>query len=472
LGENASNRSIVWRSWIALSVIVGVVLGVLSMLIILQHNAILANLIQSRLSVVAQSTSASFRPIVNLGLPLSTVRNAQDILERARELDTAINDIHVFNPTGIIVHSTAQTDAGKVSDEIFHAFSLSDDDRWRSETDSVFGSGITIRNGSGVAVGAIVVISPKHTFLAKTDAISTRIQMVAMVLFLVLSILALTILRLRLSGALRGLDRIHELMRIFGNGQARASEAQSMRRESGTAYGFFSSAIDELQDKLIAAQQQYRQAAEQLSNLVGGAAPRQQSFDQTQTGFVASISETPLARVFTRQLTPWIAALVISAVLMLGYFTYSEIGRSFEPELAARTQLIGTVANNNIQRAVNSGVPLEKLVGAERFFDDLLKHFPEISYFGISTGRIILEAGSREKSQFAPARSRKDVPTFPITHEGEQIGYIIIDANPGYFALQFRDVLLDLGVIILVVVLLAYEIMVVMISQVLQSIER
>ena len=46
---------------------------------------------------------------------------------------------------------------------------------------------------------------------------------------------------------------------------------------------------------------------------------------------------------------------------------------------------------------------------------------------------------ARQRSVFAPERSRKDVPTFPITAGGEQIGYIIIDANPEYFALQFRD---------------------------------
>lgn len=462
--ENASNTSILWRSWVALGAIIGIVLGVLSLLIILQHNAILANLVQSRLAVIAQNTSASFRPIVNLGLPLSTVRNANNILERARNFDSTIRDIHVFNPTGIIVHSTAKQGIRKLPDEIYRAFTLSDDDRWRSETETEFGSGLTIRDSLGNPVGAIVVISPKAEFLAKTDAISTRILTAAVILFLALSMLALLILHLRLSGALRGISRIRELMQFFGDGQERAPEKQALEHEAGATYGFFSSAIDELQDKLNKAQRQYSEASGTLSNLAGTAEPPQESADHGQADFVASISETPLARVFTRQLTPWIAGLVISAVLMLGYFTYAEISHSFEPELAARTQLIGTVANNNIQRAVSSGVPLTKLVGAERFFDDLLEHFPEISYFGISTGRIILEAGSREKSQFAPARSRKNVPTFPITHEGEQIGYIIIDANPGYFALQFRDVLLDLGVVILVVVLLAYEIMVVLVS--------
>ncbi|MDC1287335.1 MFS transporter [Gammaproteobacteria bacterium] len=474
MSKSTSNRSILWRSWVALSAIIAIVLAVLSVLIILQHNAILANLIQSRLSVIAQSTSASFRPIVNLGLPLSTVRNASDILDRAQMLDLAVQDIHVFNPTGIIVHSTAKPEIRKVSDEVLQKFSLSDDDRWQTETELEFGSGITIHDSSGNSVGAIVVVSAKDSFVAKTDTISIRILSVAMILFLALSVLTLVILRLRLNGALRGLGRISALMQILSDGQEKIAEPRSPDRQTGPAYGFFSVAIDELQDKLLKAQRQYHEASGQLSSLAGNLETPQQMADpsqadqsqddSSQASLVVSVSETPLARVFTRQLTPWVAALVISAVLLLGYFAYSEIGESFAPELAARTQLIGTVANSNIQRAVNSGVPLEKLVGAEQFFDDLLQHFPEISYFGISTGRIILEAGSREKSQFAPARSHKDVPTFPITHEGEQIGYIIIDANPGYFALQFRDVLLDLGVVLLVVVLFAYEIMVVMIS--------
>ena len=47
--------------------------------------------------------------------------------------------------------------------------------------------------------------------------------------------------------------------------------------------------------------------------------------------------------------------LVILGVLILGYYAYTQVRLSFGPELSARTTLIGTVANRNIQRADISG---------------------------------------------------------------------------------------------------------------------
>ena len=162
---------------------------------------------------------------------------------------------------------------------------------------------------------------------------------------------------------------------------------------------------------------------------------------------------------------PWATTLVMGSTLLLGAFIYTNAEKSFLPELTARSELIGSVANNNIQVAINSGVPLSSLVGAESYFDALLKSFPEIAYFGISSGSIVLEAGTRQQTLFSPQRSRKEVPTYPIIFQEEQIGYIIVDTNPEYLALEFRKVLLDFTVMVLVVVLFSYQILIVAVSR-------
>jgi predicted MFS family arabinose efflux permease len=140
------------------------------------------------------------------------------------------------------------------------------------------------------------------------------------------------------------------------------------------------------------------------------------------------------------------------------------VKQSIEPEIANRTTLMGTVINQNIQRAVNAGVPLAKLVGAERYFGNFLREFPEVAYIGVATGRIILEAGKRQSDVYGPRRSSKDVVAYPIKSGGEQIGYIIIDVDTGYIAREFENVLLDLAVVALVAILLAFEVLVVMMS--------
>src|SRR3546814_5264728 len=50
-------------------------------------------------------------------LPLSTVRNADALLERARQTDGAILAIHVFDAAGRIVHSTAEPAPAAISAE-------------------------------------------------------------------------------------------------------------------------------------------------------------------------------------------------------------------------------------------------------------------------------------------------------------------------------------------------------------------
>jgi type IV secretory pathway TrbL component len=63
----------------------------------------------------------------------------------------------------------------------------------------------------------------------------------------------------------------------------------------------------------------------------------------------------------------------------------------------------------------------------------------------------------------SPQNDQK-APIYSINMEGDQIGYIIIDPDTDYIVLQFRELMLDMAVVILVVLLLAYEIMIVIMS--------
>jgi hypothetical protein len=95
---------LLWRSWLVVSALVALVLAVLTVLCVLQFEAILSALIRERLAILAQTTQASFRSALDLGLPLETIRNARAILEHAQASDPAIMALHVFDRTGVVVH--------------------------------------------------------------------------------------------------------------------------------------------------------------------------------------------------------------------------------------------------------------------------------------------------------------------------------------------------------------------------------
>jgi len=460
--------SILWRSWLIFTAIIATIISTLALLSYLQFNIILSNLIQQRLSVVVQTTAGSFRSVVNLGLPFSMVRNTETILKRGRETDERIIAIHAFNPSGIIVGSTDPDHNEKVPDEVTSAQTIDNNGKWSVETPEKIFSGLSVLDDKNQLVGGIVVIYPKDNFNLKKSQLGHFFLSISFGLFCIFSLLALIILRLRLSGAIRGFKRIEHLLLIIEENSSKDAGKAKINRQDYTKFGLLGPTIEMLEEKLVPATIHFRTAKTALEKCIAGS-PNQ--FDiQTPVSQNKGHAEflppnSSLANSLARRLAPLAVCLIIGAALIFGVLTILKINRAIEPEIASRTRLIGTIVNTNIQRAVSAGVPLKQLVGAEQYFGDLLENFHEVGYIGVATGRIILEAGKRQASIFGPKRSSRDELSYPIRSNGEEIGYIIVDIDPEFIARQFRDVIADLIVVILVAMMLTFEQMLVVMSR-------
>jgi hypothetical protein len=222
--------------------------------------------------------------------------------------------------------------------------------------------------------------------------------------FFLFSAIALLVLRVGLAGAIRGMGELARLSGGLGDDPQGTGDAAGIAN-----YGYLSGEVVRLEGLLRSSLERFREARQQIARLSargtgrGGGAVDHAGPPGSAP---AMVRETSLARAMAGRLTPWVGMVILGSALALGMYVRSEVIRAFEPELAARTKVIGAVANQSIQRAVSAGIPLTDLVGAESFFDDLLRHFPEVSYFGVATGRIVYEAGTRQKSVFGPARSQ------------------------------------------------------------------
>ncbi len=458
---------ILWRSWVTFTSIIATVLITLAVLSAFQHNALYSDLIRQRLSVVAQATADSFQSVVKLGLPVSMVRNAGEILARAQQTDPQIDAIHAFNPSGIVVKTTDPEQPGEMPPEVVKAQALSDSGKWSVESDTQLFSGINIANAQGATVASVVVVYPKLEFDRHSAAVVKTIATTTLGLLLIFSIAAWLLLRLRLSSAIRALSRLESLLPTIRHTDPNGQPLQPMDETQATSLGFLRDDIEAMENNLRQANQNYSIANDKLGNA-------DVSFDETLPDFtdndealpivVASTTDTSLASRIARKLVPWAGLLIIGSALVLAILTLRTVNYSIEPEVTNRTTLMGTLINQNIQRAVSAGVPLGDLVGAEQYFGNFLREFPEVAYIGVATGRIILEAGKREENIYGPRRASKGAVAFPIKSGEEQIGYIIIDVDKGYIAREFKNVLLDLGVVALVAILLAFEVLVVMMS--------
>nr|WP_246805085.1 MFS transporter [Mesorhizobium mediterraneum] len=460
------------RSWITFSVVIALLQAVVGLLSVLQHNAVLSDLLRQRISVIAQTTATSFKPIIDLGLPISMIRNGDAIVARALETDDEVKAVHALNPSGIIVYSTDASRPKEVPREVLQAMQFSKDVKWSTETGEQIYSGFNVVGRDGATSGAVLVAYPKDRLEAASQAIMRKVVRNALVIWAAFSALSYVLLSLLLATPQRRLARLEGVAR--GEPDAQIGVNGNMKTSGSGAFwrDLFGPQIRQLDANLADARRQYDEASRELGAFESPAAEdRQAESDSvvatspTPETEVASNPSRSLARQIASRLAPLAAVLMVSSALVLGIITLGNVNRSIEPELSARTNLIATVVGEDVQRALATGVPLDSLVSAESFFADMLKQLPEIAYVAVATGRVVLEVGERIDPYLAPPRERKGVRSHPIMHNGEEIAYVVIDVDPAFISKKFLDVFLDMGVVVVVAVLIAFEIMVLMSSR-------
>lgn len=450
----------VWRIWTAYGAVIALVLSVFSALTILQYDAVLSQLIRQRLSIIVETTAQPFHSIAELGLPLSMVRNAEDLLGRAEKTDPAITAIYAFNSSGIVVDAAGTRRPERISDAEARAQSESANGKWSLETEEALISGVSIKGASGAVIGGVSVRYPKDELLQKSRSLAERVALAAIALWLVFAGFAWGALKLRLRHTMHQLAQVEAMAEGVDASDSIAAPSQAIADTSG----FGDTTLPELSATLHKARAQYQTARKSLASLLpaGDLKEGVEKVAAEANGKAApkliGLPETALSRGMARRLTPVLAILVLGSTLALGYLAYTSILRSFIPEFDKRAALIGSIASTDIQRAVAAGVPLDNLVGGSEYFDDLLHDFPDVSYFAVVADKTLLEVGRKET---APVSSPA---AFPIVRDGATIGTILVEANPRYLASKFRDLLLDLAVVVIVVVLFAYELIVVMMA--------
>jgi len=459
------------QSWLTFSLVIAIVQAVLGLLAVLQHNAVFSDLLRQRISVIAQTTATSFKPIVDVGLPISMIRNGDDIVARPLQIDKEIRAVHAMNPSGYIVYTTDNSRPQSVPREVMLAMQLSGGVKWSMETSQDIYSGFNVVGRDGKAGGAVVVVYPKDRLEAASRAILVETIRMALAIWAVFSGLSYLLLRLLLAAPQRTISGLEKASRNQAKREGVAENGAQTPSSRSFWRNLFGREIEQLNRNLGDARQRFDEASLALDAFSGPGGAHRAKPVQVESGVrppeshIDSTSTRSLARQIASRLAPLAAVFIIGSALILGVTILRKVNQSIEPELAARTNLIGTVVSDDVQRAVGTGVPLESIVGAESFFGDMLVQLPEVAYVAVATGRVVIEAGKRIDPYLAPPRERKDVRSHPIMHDGKEIAYVVIDIDPAVISKKFLDVFLDMGVVVLAAVLIAFEVMVLMTSR-------
>lgn len=435
------------RVWLAITTVLGIVLVILALLVKLQHDAVYSQLLRQRLTVIAAATAAPFKSVAEMGLPVATVRNAQDLLNRAWQTDPAISNIVLFDGNGATILSATGGTVPFTGRDITRAQEDSANGQWGFETATALVSGTTIINENGDAAGGLAVIYPLNELQARSNFISARIRNSALALLGVFAILAFVLLRYRLRPTIRSLDAMA--------GQAEDNAEDARARE------VLPNDFDDFSATLAEATAKFRAARSTLAAIIGDDS-QIQPLTESKSVDVIAIPDSPMATIVSRRLTLLIAALVLGITLSLAYVAYRSVEESFAPELNKRTRLIVSIANDGIARTLKAGVSIDTMVGGRDYFTTLLRDFPEISYFALITNRPILEMG--ERPALSTAALLRTGSAGPIVVDGQLVANVVAIKNASYLSRQWRDVILDLLVVVLVTILLAIELVSVMTS--------
>lgn len=214
-----------WRIWTAVILVNLAVLTLLVGLATLQFDSINSGLVGERLSVLAGRTAAPFQAAAKIGLPLSTVRNADALLEHARQTDNAILAIHVFDQGGQIIHSTATPAPTEIPPEARTARAAAAGTPWHRETASGFLSSVDIPALGGVTAGGILIVYPGSGNVTQVRAMAAELGLAAIAVLLAAAGLSALLLRLGLRRQIRTFEVIDGAIADFERGSWRSAAA-------------------------------------------------------------------------------------------------------------------------------------------------------------------------------------------------------------------------------------------------------
>ncbi len=250
-----------WRIWQAIILVDLSVLALFVWLALLQFAGIKADLVGERLLVLAEQTAAPFKAAGRIGLPLANVRNANALLERARQTDDTIQAIHVFDETGRILHSTDSAHPESISPGALKARRVSAGESWYRETSEGFLSSIDIPVLGRKAPSGIVIVYPATGSNIQVRAMGAELSLAAVAVLFVSSVLSTLLLGLVLRQQVRHFDDTEHTISDFERSSWRTAAGESVKT---VANGYEPATFGQL---LQAAEERYLSVCKSIENV-------------------------------------------------------------------------------------------------------------------------------------------------------------------------------------------------------------
>ncbi|HEX3099135.1 MAG TPA: MFS transporter [Usitatibacter sp.] len=143
---------------------------------------------------------------------------------------------------------------------------------------------------------------------------------------------------------------------------------------------------------------------------------------------------------------------VTASILACAAIAYSSFRDELGPEALRKAETVGRAVDALAQKAMRWQLPLEKLPGMEDLFDSLERQNPEITWIALRADDRVL-VGRGNPAHGTLAGNHVELPI--ITMADPAVLEIAVD--PAWVARLFREMALDLAVILLVSLVISFE---------------
>jgi predicted MFS family arabinose efflux permease/HAMP domain-containing protein len=173
-------------------------------------------------------------------------------------------------------------------------------------------------------------------------------------------------------------------------------------------------------------------------------------------------------RIAAKRVVVWAALTLVVSILVTLYAAIQLFEQAFAPELDKRSQLIGVTVREEIERALDYGVPIASIAGIDTYLAGILDDFEEVEQVTLLSVSGEVTASARRQSNVVEAKERMqavdlDEPTgisLPILSRNTLVGELRLETDSRFVSTRLRNVALDILVVGLVSVLLTFELII------------
>ena len=472
--------NVLYKSILCMIVLLLFVMTLLFMLSFFKFQAVLADLITNRLSATSPTIYESIEGAIDLGLGLDEIQNTEGIISWVQHNNPGILFIDIFDTKGKILYSTKKQRVGKnASLHILETLKISGVHAFQEELDANFLSAFKLLNNYNQSVGGGSIIYTKDDYNNQIINFKNDLLLKSVIIFIVFSTLAFIGIIIAFRGLrkyIKSIEASHdEILNSEATGQNACFINTTGLPASASEHDLIR--MDAFDDRLCIIERNVANAYEAIDTLE--MPESDPSFDENKTKDDASYDgQSKLASKMARPLILTMMGALFLSSITFAYISFVEFNRFLEPELKKKAQLIALNIEQDLTRAVELGIPFEKLVGVEEYLNLITNEFDEVTYLEVynSMDKTLFHSGST-KTNLINFKDPKQLPdidyrlntlkeqlksiiyNFPIEIGDKNSGYINVGIDENFVRRQLDSIVYDNIVIFIIAVLVAFQIM-------------